>query len=56
MTMPMLELLDNSHDIQHEVYMDASTKALGGVLLQKYTMEASFHPVVYFSRKLNHTQ
>ena len=33
--------------------MNASTKALGAVLLQKRTTEASFHPVAYFSRKLN---
>ena len=56
MTAPMLEIFDDSHDTQHEVHMDASTKALGAVLLQKCTMEASFHPVAYFSRKLNHAQ
>ena len=54
MTAPILEIFDNSHDTQHEVYMDASAKALGAVLLQKWTTEASFHPVAYFSRKLNH--
>ena len=52
----MLEILDNSHDTQHEVHMNASAKALGAVLLQKHAMEASFHPIAYFSRKLNHTQ
>ena len=50
----MLEIFDDSNDTQHKVHMDASAKALGAVLLQKHTMEASFHPVVYFSRKLNH--
>ena len=56
MTAPMLEIFDHSHNIQHEVYMDASTKALGVVLLQKCATEASFYPVMYFNRKLNHAQ
>ena len=54
MMVPALEIFDDSHNTQHEVYMDASAKALGAVLLQKCAMEASFHPVAYFSRKLNH--
>ena len=54
MTMPVLEIFDDSHNTQHEVNMDASAKALGAVLLQKHTTEASFHPVAYFSRKMNH--
>ena len=54
MTAPMLEIFDDSHDTQHKVHTDASAKALGAVLLQKCAMEASFHPVAYFSRKLNH--
>ena len=54
MMAPILEIFDDSHDTQHEIYTDASAKALGAVLLQKCTMEASFHPVAYFSRKLNH--
>ena len=56
MTAPMLEIFDNSHNTQHKVHMDASTKALGAVLLQKHATEASFHPIAYFSRKLNHAQ
>ena len=56
MIVPMLEIFDNSHDTQHKVHTDAKTKALGAVLLQKCVMEASFHPVTYFSRKLNHAQ
>ena len=56
MTAPMVEIFDDSHDIQHKVHMDASTKALGAVLLQKHATEASFYPVVYFSRKLNQAQ
>ena len=52
----MLEIFDNSYDTEHKVHMDASAKALGAVLLQKCTTEASFHPVAYFSRKLNHAQ
>ena len=55
MTAPMLEIFDNSNGTEHKVHMDTSTKALGAVLLQKRTTEASFHPVVYFSRKLNNT-
>ena len=54
MTMTVLEIFDDFHDNQHEVYIDASTKALGAVLLQKHTTEASFYPIAYFSRKLNH--
>ena len=54
MTMPMLEIFDDSHDTQHKVYIYASAKVLGAVLLQKCTTEVSFNPVVYFSRKLNH--
>ena len=50
----MLEIFDDSHDTQHKVHMDTSTKALGAVLLQKHAMEASFYPVAYFSRKLKH--
>ena len=56
MTAPMLEMFDDSHDTQHKVHMDTSAKALGAVLLQTRDTEASFHPVVYFSRKLNHAQ
>ena len=56
MTVPMLEIFDDSHNTQHEVHMDASAKALGVVLLQKHTVEASFYSVAYFSRKLSHTQ
>ena len=48
-----VEIFDNSHDTKHEVHMDASAKALGAVLLQKRATEASFHPIVYFSKKLN---
>ena len=55
MTVPMLEIFDNSNDTEHEVHMDASTKALGAVLLQKRATEASFHPVAYLSRKSNNT-
>ena len=54
MMVPILEIFDDSHGTQHEVHMDASAKALGAVLLQKHATEVSFHPVVYFSRKLNH--
>ena len=56
MTAPVLEIFNNSHDREHEVHMDTSAKALGAVLLQKHAIEASFHPVAYFSRKLNHAQ
>ena len=52
-TAPMLEIFNNSNDTEHKVHTDASTKVLGAVLLQKRATEASFHPVVYFSRKLN---
>ena len=56
MTVPVLDIFDDSHDTQHKVHIDASAKALGAVLLQKHAIEASFYPVVYFSRKLNHAQ
>ena len=55
MTAPMLEIFNNSNDTEHEVYMDSSTKMLGAVLLQKRATKASFHPIAYFSRKLNNT-
>ena len=54
MMAPILEIFNNSHNTQHEVYTDASAKALGAVLLQKRAMEVNFHPVAYFGRKLNH--
>ena len=53
MTAPMLEIFNNSNDTEHEVHMDASAKVLGAILLQKRVTEASFHPIGYFSRKLN---
>ena len=53
MTAPMLEIFDNSNNTEYEVQMDTSAKVLGAVLLQKRATEASFHPVVYFSQKLN---
>ena len=56
MTVPMLEIFDNSHNTQHKVHMDACAKALGAVLQQKHATEASFYPIAYFSRKLNHAQ
>ena len=55
MTTPVLEIFDDSHSTQHKVYMDASAKVFGAILLQKRITEASFHPVAYFSRKLNYT-
>ena len=54
MTAHMLEIFDNSHDTYYKVHMDASAKALGAVLLLKSAMEASFYPIAYFSRELNH--
>ena len=54
MTASALEIFDDSHDTQHEVHTDASAKAFGAVLLQKCPTEASFYPVAYFSKKLNH--
>ena len=53
-TAPILGIFDNSHDTLHKVHMDTSAKALGIVLLYKYTMEASFHLIAYFSRRLNY--
>ena len=53
MTAPMLEIFDYSNDTEHEVHTDASAKALQEVLLQKRATEASFHPIAYFSWKLN---
>ena len=55
MTVPMLQIFNNSNDTEHEVRMDASAKALGAVLLQKHVTEASFHTIAYFSPKLNNT-
>ena len=54
MTALVLEIFDNSKNTEHKVHIDTSSKALGAVLLQKHATEASFHPVAYFSRKLNH--
>ena len=52
----VLKIFGNSHDTEHKVHTDTSAKTLGAILLQKHTTEASFHPIAYFSRKLNHTQ
>ena len=54
MTAPVLEIFDNSHDIQHEVHINANAKALGAVLLENCTIVASFYPVAYFLWNLNH--
>ena len=51
----MPEIFNDSNDTQHKVHTDASTKALRAVLLQKHAMEASFHPVAFYSRKMNYT-
>ena len=39
---PMLELYDGNVDTQVEVHIDASTKALGAILLQKYKLPNAF--------------
>ena len=52
MMAPVPEIFNDSHNTQYEVHMDTSAKALGAVLLQNCTTQASFHPVAYFSRKL----
>ena len=54
MTVPMLEIFNNSYNIQYKVYMNTNAKTLGAVLLLKHAMEASFYLVAYFSRKLNY--
>ena len=56
MIAPILAIFDNSHDTEHEVHTDTSVKAFEVVFLQKCATEASFYPVAYFSKKLNHAQ
>ena len=36
--------------------MDVSAKALGYILLEKHKIKTSFHPVAYFSLKLNNAR
>ena len=56
LTVPVLEIFDDPHNTQHKLHIDARTKALGAVLLQKCATEASFYPIVYFTGKLNPIQ
>ena len=50
-TAPVLAIFDST--ALHEVHTDASAKAMGAVLLQKREGKKYFHPVAFFSRKLN---
>ena len=52
---PMLEIYDDSPDTYTEVYTDTSTKVLGTVLLQKFTVAKHFYPVAYYSKKYKNT-
>ena len=47
----MLEIYDGSADTLVEVHTDASTKALGAVLLQEHIATKHFHPIAYYSKK-----
>ena len=50
---PMLEIYNGSADTEVEVHTDTSAKALGAILLQKYTAAKHFHPIAYYSKKFN---
>ena len=47
----MLEIYDGSTNTYMEVHTDASTKALGAILLQKNAAVKHFHPIAYYSKK-----
>ena len=49
----MLEVYKGSTNTQVGVYTDASAKALGAVLLQKYAAAKYFHPIAYYNKKFN---
>ena len=49
----VLGIYDGSANTQVEVYTNASTKTLGAILLQKYTVAKYFHTIVYYSKKFN---
>ena len=49
----MLDIYDGSANTWVGVHIDASAKALGAVLLQKYATAKHFHPIAYYSKKCN---
>ena len=49
---PVLRIFDPSPGIEWEVLTDASTFAMGAVLLQKRSSDTAFHPVESFSHQL----
>ena len=50
---PVLAIFDADPTTVHEVHTDASLKAIGTILLLKCQEDKHFHPVAFFSRKLN---
>ena len=53
---PVLQIFQPDRAEEIEVHTDASQYAMGAALLQKLPGEKSFHPVAFFSRKLNQAQ
>ena len=48
----VLEIYDGSTNTQVEVHIDASTKALSAILLQKLSAIRYFHSIAYYSKKV----
>ena len=51
---PVLQVFDPHAEL--EVHTDASAKAIGAALFQKTSGAKHFHPVAFFSRRLNQAQ
>ena len=51
---PVLQVFDQHAEL--EVHTDASAKAIGAALFQKTRGAKHFHPVAFFSRRLNQAQ
>ena len=52
-SIPMLEIYNNSVGTQVEVYTNARAKALGAVPPQKYAATKHFCPIEYYGKKFN---
>ena len=49
----ILEVYDGSTETQVEVHINASAKAFGAILLQKYAATKCIQPIAYCGKKYN---